>query len=133
MIGSPSAGRRDEVAGGLSAGMRADRVESAKGSAMQIHDIHIPEQEIEAFCERHGVARLSLFGSVLRDDFTPESDVDVLVEFFPGRTPGMFGFGQMIIELREIIGRDVDLRTPNDLSRYFREEVLRSARLLHAA
>jgi hypothetical protein len=79
------------------------------------------------------VKRLSLYGSVLRDDFGPHSDVDVLVEFFPGRTPGMFGFGRMIIELRDIIGRDVDLRTPDDLSLYFRNDVIRSARLIHAA
>jgi hypothetical protein len=79
------------------------------------------------------VKRLSLFGGILRDDFGPDSDVDLLVEFHPGRTPGMIGFGQMILELREIIGRQVDLRTPQDLSRYFRDEVLRTARPLHAA
>lgn len=100
---------------------------------MQHHGLDIPEEEIAEFCEQHGVKRLSLFGSVLRDDFGPNSDIDVLVEFHPGRTPGMFGFGQMIIELREIFGRDVDLRTPNDLSRYFRDAVLREAHLLHAA
>jgi len=100
---------------------------------MRIHGLDIPQQEIADFCHRHGVRRLSLYGSILRDDFGPDSDVDVLVEFDPGRTPGMFGFGQMILELRGIIGRDVDLRTPNDLSRYFRAEVLRTARLLHAA
>jgi hypothetical protein len=96
-------------------------------------DIDIPKHRIAEFCSRHGVKRLSLYGSVLRDDFGPHSDVDVLVEFFPGRTPGMFGFGRMIIELRDIIGRDVDLRTPDDLSLYFRNDVIRSARLIHAA
>ena len=100
---------------------------------MRIHGLDIPQQEIAEFCRRHGVMRLSLYGSILRDDFGPDSDVDVLVEFQPGRTPGMFGFGQMILELRDIIGREVDLRTPNDLSRYFRAEVLRTARLVHAA
>jgi len=100
---------------------------------MQFHGIDIPQEQIAEFCRRHGVKRQSLFGSILRDDFTPESDVDVLVEFEPGMTPGMFGFGQMILELRDIIGRDVDLRTPNDLSRYFRHEVIRNARLLHDA
>jgi len=100
---------------------------------MRYHSIDIPEEKIAAFCHRHGVQRISLFGSILRDDFQPDSDVDVLVEFFPGRTPGMFGFGQMIIELQEIIGRDVDLRTPNDLSKYFRDAVLREALPLHAA
>ncbi|MDY7110665.1 MAG: nucleotidyltransferase family protein [Planctomycetota bacterium] len=100
---------------------------------MQINGLDIRQEEIADFCRRHGVKRLLLYGSVLRDDFGPDSDVDVLVEFHPGRTPGLFGFGQMIIELREIIGREVDLRTPHDLSRYFRAEVLRTARLLHAA
>jgi predicted nucleotidyltransferase len=100
---------------------------------MRIHGLDILDEEIADFCRRHGVKRLSLYGSILRDDFNPDSDVDVLVEFQPGRTPGMFGFGQMIIELRDIIGRDVDLRTPHDLSRYFRAEVLRTARELHAA
>jgi predicted nucleotidyltransferase len=100
---------------------------------MRIHGLDILDEEIADFCRRHGVKRLSLYGSILRDDFNPDSDVDVLVEFQPGRTPGMVGFGQMIIELRDIIGRDVDLRTPHDLSRYFRAEVLRTARELHAA
>lgn len=100
---------------------------------MQIHGMDISQGEISAFCRRHGVQRLSLYGSILRDDFRPESDVDVLVEFMPGRTPGMIGFGQMILELRKIFGREVDLRTPNDLSSYFRDEVLRSARPLHDA
>ena len=100
---------------------------------MQINGLDIPQEQIADFCRRHGVKRLLLYGSVLRDDFGPDSDVDVLVEFHPGRTAGLFGFGQMIIELREIIGREVDLRTPHDLSRYFRAEVLRTARLLHAA
>jgi uncharacterized protein len=100
---------------------------------MESHELHIPKERIAAFCEKHGVKRLSLFGSALRDDFGPDSDVDILVEFHPGRTPGMFGYGQMILELREIIGREVDLRTPNDLSPYFRAHVLREARPLHAA
>lgn len=100
---------------------------------MKIHGIDISEDRIAAFCVRHDVERLSLFGSILRDDFDPESDIDVLVEFHPGRTPGMIGFGQMILELQEIFGRRVDLRTPQDLSRYFRAEVLRTARPLHAA
>lgn len=100
---------------------------------MRIHAVNFPESRIAEFCRTHGVKRLSLFGSILRDDFGPDSDVDVLVEFEPGRTPGMLGFGQMIIELRDIIGRSVDLRTPEDLSMYFRSEVMREAQLLHAA
>jgi uncharacterized protein len=88
--------------------------------------VAIDPQRIADFCRRHHVARLSLFGSVLRDDFTPESDVDVLVEFEPGRTPGLefFGIGE---ELGRIIGRRVDLNTPEFLSRYFRDEVMAEA------
>ena len=100
---------------------------------MEIHGVQFPEDQIAEFCRRHGVKQLSVFGSVLRDDFRPDSDVDVLVEFQPGKTPGMFGFGQMIIELTRMIGRQVDLRTPFDLSRYFRPLVLREARRLHVA
>jgi len=100
---------------------------------MLINGINFPEAPIADFCQRNGIARLSLFGSILRDDFGPESDVDVLVEFFPGRTPGMIGFGGLILELTAMIGRTVDLRTPFDLSRHFRPYVLRDARVLHAA
>lgn len=100
---------------------------------MVINGVNFPEQAIAEFCRRNGIARLSLFGSILRDDFTPESDVDVLVEFEPGRTPGMFGSGGMILELSAMIGRHVDLRTPYDLSRFFRHAVLSGAKVLHAA
>jgi predicted nucleotidyltransferase len=93
----------------------------------------IPTTEIDDFCRRHGIARLSLFGSVLREDFSPSSDIDVLVEFQPGRAPGFIGFAGLQLELSKILGRTVDLRTPADLSGYFRDEVLREARLLHAA
>jgi predicted nucleotidyltransferase len=81
---------------------------------------------VEAFCRRHHIRRLSLFGSVLRDDFRPDSDVDVLVEFETGYVPGLAFFG-MEEELSEILGRKVDLNTPNFLSPYFRNEVLRAA------
>ena len=94
--------------------------------------IQLPMDRIADFCERHGVARLSLFGSVLRDDFTPESDVDVLIEFLPGRTPGL-AFFSMQDELSEMLGRQVDLNTPKFLSRAFRDEVLLEARPLYVA
>ncbi len=100
---------------------------------MVLHGIEIPEDRIAEFCRRHGVNRLSLFGSILREDFAPSSDIDVLVEFLPGRTPGMFAYAGMMLELSEILGRRVDLRTPEDLSRYFRNRVIQGARLLHAA
>lgn len=95
--------------------------------------ISIPVDRIAEFCGRNRVKRLSLFGSVLRDDFTPESDVDVLVEFEPGTRIGFFGFQGLEDELSSIIGRRVDLNTANSISRSFRDEVLREARVLHVA
>ena len=100
---------------------------------MLLHGLNFPEPALAEFCRRHGVKRLSLFGSILTDDFSPDSDVDMLVEFEPGQTPGMVGFGGMILELSAMIGRRVDLRTPFDLSRHFRPLVLRQSRTLHAA
>ena len=100
---------------------------------MVINGVNFPEGAIADFCRRHGVKKLSLFGSILGDDFRPDSDVDLLVEFEPGRTPGMIGFGGMILELKAMIGREVDLRTPFDFSPFFRPAVLREARTLHAA
>jgi predicted nucleotidyltransferase len=95
--------------------------------------ISIPSERIEAFCRQHGVRRLALFGSVLRDDFGPESDVDVLIELEPDHRVGLLGLVAMEQELSEILGRKVDVRTPNDLSRYFRDEVVRTADVLYAA
>jgi len=90
--------------------------------------------EVAAFCRRHRVRRLSLFGSVLREDFGPESDIDVLVEFEPGCVPGFFGLYDMEQELSAMAeGRKVDLRTPEDLSRYFRDDVLAHAEVQYAA
>lgn len=91
---------------------------------MVIRHIDIPSEAIAAFCGRHHIRRLGLFGSVLRDDFTPDSDLDVLVEFEEGHTPGLAFFG-MQEELSDLLGRQVDLNTPGFLSRYFRDEVLR--------
>ena len=88
--------------------------------------ITIDREAVAAFCRRHHVRRLALFGSVLRDDFGPESDVDVLVEFEPGHVPGL-AFFAMQEELSAILGRNVDLNTPGFLSRYFRDQVLAEA------
>ncbi len=88
--------------------------------------IKIPHEPIAEFCRRHGVKRLSLFGSILRDDFGPESDIDVLVEFEPDSRVGLRFFA-MERELSDLLGRKVDLNTPGFLSRYFREEVLAEA------
>ena len=88
--------------------------------------INIPQAEIEAFCRKHHIRRLALFGSVLRDDFTDESDIDVLVEFEPEHIPGL-AFFTMQDELSEMLGRPVDLNTPEDLSQYFLADVLEEA------
>ena len=93
---------------------------------MQCHGIGIPSEKIAEFCRRHHIRKLSLFGSVVRDDFGPESDVDVLVEFEPGHTPGL-AFFAMQRELSELLDRAVDLNTPECLSRYYRDEVLAEA------
>jgi uncharacterized protein len=94
--------------------------------------VEIPRDKIAEFCRRHGIRRLSLFGSILREDFNPESDVDVLVEFEPERTPGLAFFG-MQEELSALLGRQVDLNTPGFLSDYFRDDVLRKAEAQYAA
>ncbi len=90
--------------------------------------IELPDQATLAdFCRRHHISRLALFGSVLRKDFGPDGDVDVLVEFKPRHTVGLIRLAGMERELSEILGRKVDLRTPADLSKYFREEVVQAA------
>ncbi len=88
---------------------------------------------VDDFCRRHRIRRLSLFGSILRGDFGPGSDVDVLVEFEPGGAPGYFELGEMKDELSKLFDRNVDLRTPRSLSPYFRDRVLREALPLHDA
>ena len=92
--------------------------------------IAIDRDAIAAFCRRHHIRRLALFGSVLRDDFTRDSDVDVLVEFEPVHVPGL-AFITMQTELSQIIGHRVDLNTPGFLSRYFRDEVLAEAEVMY--
>jgi len=98
-----------------------------------MNNIALPKDRLDEFCRRNHIAKLSLFGSVLREDFKPDSDVDVLVEFEERHTPGFLGLARMEEELSEMLGgRKVDLRTPQDLSRYFREEVLDSAAVQYA-
>jgi predicted nucleotidyltransferase len=90
--------------------------------------------QLAALCRRHGIARLSLFGSLLRGMAGPASDVDLLLEFVPGSEPGLLGLAAIELELSAMLGgRRVDLRTPRDLSRYFRDDVLRTAALQYAA
>jgi predicted nucleotidyltransferase len=87
---------------------------------------------VAAFCRRHHIRKLAVFGSVLREDFRPESDIDVLVEFEPGHVPGL-AFFAMQRELAEIVGRKVDLNTPQCLSPYYRDAVLSEAEVLYDA
>ena len=100
---------------------------------MVLHGITFPEERLGEFCRRHRVTRLALFGSILRDDFSPESDVDILIEFEAEVRMGLFKFASLARELEAIIGREVDLRGPEDLSFLFRDKVVREARVLHAA
>jgi uncharacterized protein len=103
------------------------------GSKSQNAGIMPSRTEIAAFCERHHIRKLSLFGSVLREDFGPESDVDVLVEFEPGYVPGFFRLFDLEDEVSRLFrGRKIDLRTPQDLSRYFRDEVVAHAEVQYA-
>jgi predicted nucleotidyltransferase len=91
--------------------------------------IEIPKDKIAEFCKRNHVRKLSLFGSVLSNEFRPDSDVDILVEFEVGSRVGLIRMAGMEIELSKILGRKADLRTPADLSRYFRDDVLKSAEI----
>jgi predicted nucleotidyltransferase len=97
---------------------------------MKLNTVNIPEQELTDFCRRNHIRKLSLYGSILHENFRPDSDVDVLVEFESGHTVGYITLAGFEIDLSKMIGRKVDLRTPGELSPYFRDEVLREAKLL---
>jgi len=96
-----------------------------------IPKIKFPKNWIEKFCKAHHIVKLALFGSVLSDHFSETSDVDVLVEFDPHHIPGLFGIVKMKEELSKNIGREVDLRTPEDISKLFRKEVIQQSYLLY--
>jgi predicted nucleotidyltransferase len=110
-----------------------EQLQKLKSSPGPAHEYRfdVPEAELADFCRRHHIKNLSLFGSVLRDDFKADSDIDVLVEFEPGYVPG-FNMVDMENEISQLSGRKVDLRTPNDLSRYFRDRVVREAKVVYA-
>jgi uncharacterized protein len=99
---------------------------------MTYHGITLSRDGIAAFCRRHHIRRLSLFGSILRADFNRSSDIDVLVEFEPGHTPGL-AFFAMQNELSDQLGRSVDLHTVGSLSKYFRDRVLAEAEIQYDA
>ena len=94
--------------------------------------LEVPLEKVATFCRNHHIRRLAIFGSALRPDFRPDSDLDVLVEFEPGHTPGLAFFG-MEAELSELLGRKVDLNTPRFLSPDFRDRVMSEAQELYAA
>ena len=95
-------------------------------------NLNIPQSKLAEFCKRNHIRKLSIFGSAVREDFSAESDLDVLVEFEPARIPGLIKLAGMEIELSEIFGRKVDLRTAEDLSKYFRQEVVKKAEVQYA-
>ena len=96
--------------------------------------LKLGESTLARLCERHRIFRLALFGSQLKGTAGPNSDIDLLVEFLPGARPTLLDMAQIEIELsRALGGRKVDLRTPQDLSRYFRDEVVRSAQVQYVA
>lgn len=95
--------------------------------------LNIPADALAQFCRRHHIRRLSLFGSQLAGDARSDSDVDLLVEFEPGCAPGLIALSGMEIELSALVGKTVDLRTAEDLSAYFRDEVVRTAELQYGA
>jgi len=105
----------------------ADAILKQGATLMSALPIAIPKEFLREFCEWDHIRKLSLFGSVLTPRFRPESDIDVLVEFDPGHTPGLLTLAGMEIEISERLGRKVDMRTAEDLSRYFRDEVVASA------
>jgi len=95
--------------------------------------IQVDKERLGDFCRRNHIAKLSFFGSVLREDFSPDSDIDVLIEFEPGQTPGLLHMARMERELSGLLqNRKVDLRTSQDLSRYFRQQILATAQVQYA-
>ena len=91
--------------------------------------IKVPKDKINAFCKQYYVVKLSFFGSVLRDDFSQDSDIDILIEFEKDKGPGFLELAHMERELTKIFGKKVDLRTPNEISKYFKDQVLSLAQV----
>ncbi len=95
--------------------------------------IDIPKDQVEDFCKKNLIKKFSFFGSVTREDFSPDSDIDVLVEFYSDQSPSFFGLAQMRRDLSKILGgRKIDLLTPKGISKYIRKEILSSAIIQYA-
>jgi predicted nucleotidyltransferase len=105
--------------------------EQRNGTVMLAQNISIPHSEIQTLCQRYHIRKLAVFGSALHEDFRTDSDIDVLVEFEPGFTPG-FDFVRIQNELSALFHRTVDLHTSKSLSKYFREQVMQEAQTLYA-
>ncbi len=99
---------------------------------MSVH-IQFDRGQITEFCSRHYISKFAFFGSVLRDDFRPESDVDVLIEFEPDHIPGLIELMKMQLEFSDMVGRDADFRAPGDLHHSFRDQVVAEAEVLYGA
>lgn len=99
---------------------------------MGVRGIDVTSEQIAEFCRRNRIRKLSFFGSVLRDDFSQESDVDVLVEFQPGAIVGLITYGGIALELGDLLGREVDMHTEASLSKYIREDILATAEVQYA-
>ena len=93
--------------------------------------IDLPLEAIRDYCDTRPIKRLSVFGSAARDELTPDSDIDLLVEYDPDASVGLFAMGGHLMEFQDIIGRKVDLVTPNGLCKYIRDDVLASAMLIY--
>jgi uncharacterized protein len=101
---------------------------------MELADhVTVDEAVLRAFCREHGIRSLRLFGSAARNELRDDSDIDLLAEFEPGRTPGLLGVAKLELALQDLLGREVDLRTVGDLSPYFRDDVVATARVLYDA
>ena len=104
------------------------------GRIFVMSELAIPEEQLARFCRRNHIRKLSLFGSALRQELGPESDLDFLVEFEPEHIPGLLALARMERELSTVFGgRKIDLRTPEDLSRYFRRQVMETAKVTYAS
>lgn len=93
--------------------------------------INFTEEQIKTFCKKNHIKKFALFGSVLRDDFRPDSDIDILVDVEPEAKIDLIDMAMMELELSELLNRKVDLRTPQDLSKYFRDKVVSEAEVLY--
>ena len=104
------------------------------GRIFAMSELAIPEEQLDRFCRRNHIRKLSLFGSALRQELRPDSDLDFLVEFEPEHIPGLLALARMERELSTVFGgRKIDLRTPEDLSRYFRRQVMKTAKVTYAS